>query len=89
MDVPAIALPAALLFVAYLLRLLVDHQVSLADLIEATIELPVEIAFLATSFVVAFTISTPLRVRESINVRYLHHWLHCSRIPMEAIPQGP
>lgn len=43
-----------------------DHPVSLADLIEATIELPVEIAFLATCFVVAFTISTPLRVNESL-----------------------
>ena len=66
MDILEIALPASLLILAFLLKLLIDRTASLPYFIEATLELPVDIAFLATSFIVAFTISTPPKVREGL-----------------------
>ena len=66
MGILEIALPASLLALAFLLKLLIDRTATLPYFIQAILELPVDIAFLATSFIVAFTISTPEMVKEGL-----------------------
>lgn len=50
-------LPGAILFLAFILKLFIDRTVTLPDFIFAVFELPVDIAFLATTFVAAFIIT--------------------------------
>lgn len=61
-----IALPISLLLLAFLLKLFIDRTATLPFFIEAVLELPVDIAFLSTAFVVAFTISFPSKVKEGL-----------------------
>ena len=61
-----IALPVALLVLSFCLKLLIDRTATLPFFIEAVLELPVDIAFLATSLVIAFTIGTPGMVKEGL-----------------------
>lgn len=50
-------LPVALLLLAFLLKLLIDQTATVPIFIQSILELPVNIAFLATSFIAAYTIS--------------------------------
>lgn len=50
-------LPVVLVLIAFSLKLVVGKDVQFADALQTTIELPVDIIFLALSFVVAFTLS--------------------------------
>ncbi|EGQ7642240.1 hypothetical protein NM092_003549 [Vibrio cholerae] len=50
-------LPGILLALAFFLKLSVDREVDIPNTIYAILELPVDILFLATSFIVAFTIA--------------------------------
>lgn len=52
-------LAVALLFLRFVLKLFIDRRVTLLLFMDSMFELPVDIAFLATSFVVAFTIASP------------------------------
>lgn len=54
-----IVLPGLLLGLAFILKLAVDREVDIPSSIYAAMELPVDIFFLATSFIVAFTIANP------------------------------
>ncbi|MGB0386677.1 MAG: hypothetical protein ACPGWR_17845 [Ardenticatenaceae bacterium] len=56
---PETTLPSLLLLMAFLFKLLIDRRITFALAIASLYELPVDIAFLATSFVVAFTIYSP------------------------------
>ena len=51
-----ISLPVVLLVLAFLLKLLIDRASTAPIIIQSLMELPVDIAFLAMSFVVAYTI---------------------------------
>ena len=51
-------LPFILVIIAFLLKLVVDRKVEIPNAIQAIIELPVDIIFLALTFSVAFTLST-------------------------------
>lgn len=51
-----IILPGALVVIAFALRLVVDQRMELPDFIERVLEMPIELVFLAGSFVVAFTL---------------------------------
>ena len=53
-----IILPVALLFLAFILKLSIDRSIQTANMIESICELPVDMIFLAISFLVAYTIST-------------------------------
>lgn len=53
-----VALPGIILLMAFLLKLFIDRTAKLPDVIAAILELPVDVAFLATTLVAAFTIST-------------------------------
>ena len=66
MDFLEIALPIVLLALAFLLKLLIDRTATIPYFVHALLELPVDIAFLATSFVVAFTIATPSSVKSGL-----------------------
>lgn len=61
-----ILLPSILLFMAFVLKLVVDQKAELPDLIRAVLALPVDIVFLATSLVVGFTIASPQRLNQGI-----------------------
>lgn len=52
-----IVLPVILLVLAFFLKLSVDREVDIPNTIYALLELPVDVLFLATSFIVAFTIA--------------------------------
>ncbi len=52
-----IILPGILLVLAFFLKLSIDREVDIPSSIYAMLELPVDVAFLATSFIAAFTIS--------------------------------
>lgn len=51
-----ISLPVVLLALAFLLKLLIDRASTAPVFIQSLMELPVDIAFLAMSFVIAYTI---------------------------------
>lgn len=50
-------LPVVLLLMAFLLKLLIDQTATLPLFLRAIVEFPVDVAFLATSFTAAFTLS--------------------------------
>lgn len=50
-------LPVVLLVLAFLLKLLIDRASTAPIFIQSLMELPVDIAFLAMSFVIAYTIN--------------------------------
>ena len=66
MDYIEIALPLALLFLAFLLKLLIDRSADRPMLGAAILELPVDIIFLSISLIVAFTISNPSNIKEGL-----------------------
>jgi len=51
-----IILPIVLLLLAFILKLSIDRSIEVPNLIQAICELPVDMVFLAISFLVAFTI---------------------------------
>jgi len=53
-----IALPASLMVLAFLLKLFIDRSTTAPVLIKSLYELPVDMAFLAMSLIVAFTIGS-------------------------------
>lgn len=53
-----IVLPIILVLIAFLLKLVVDKDVKIADAIQASIELPIDLMFLAITFSVAATLSS-------------------------------
>jgi len=53
-----IALPASLMVLAFLLKLLIDRSTTAPVLIKSLYELPVDMAFLGMSLIVAFTIGS-------------------------------
>jgi hypothetical protein len=53
-----IILPGLLVLIAFLLKLVVDRSVEIPNAIQAIIELPVDIVFLALTFSVAFTLTS-------------------------------
>ena len=61
-----IGLPAAILLMAFLLKLFIDKTASNPDIIQALLELPVDVTFLAISFIAGFTISTPNRLQDGL-----------------------
>nr|WP_320119519.1 hypothetical protein [uncultured Marinifilum sp.] len=52
-----IILPGLLVLIAFLLKLLIDEIVDITSTIQAVIELPVDVIFLALTFSVAFTLT--------------------------------
>jgi 4-hydroxybenzoate polyprenyltransferase len=61
-----IVLPILLLALGFVLKLVVDRAVGLVEFIQSLFELPTDIAFLAISMVVAFTISSPANNSEGL-----------------------
>ena len=57
MESLQITLPVVLLLMAFLLKLLIDRAATIPIFINSIFELPVDIAFLATSFIIAYTIN--------------------------------
>ena len=53
-----ILLPFGLLFLKFVLKLFIDRKINIPDFLEDLCELPVDMIFLAISFLIAFTIST-------------------------------
>lgn len=66
-----ILLPAILLIIAFLLKLVVDRNVDVPNTIQAICELPVDILFLALSFVVGFTISSKENMSDGLLCCYV------------------
>lgn len=66
MDSLEIALPVTLLVLAFLLKLLIDRASTAPIFIQSLLELPVDIAFLAMSFVIAYTINAGDKVGEGL-----------------------
>lgn len=58
MSTLEVALPIVLLLLAFLLKLLIDQSATIPLFIQSVYELPVNIAFLAACFIVAYTISS-------------------------------
>ncbi len=54
-----IVLPITILLLAFILKLAIDRNVEVPNLIQAICELPVDMIFLSISFLIAFTISKP------------------------------
>lgn len=54
-----IILPVSLLFLAFILKLSIDRSIETPNMIQSICELPVDMIFLAISFLVAYTISNP------------------------------
>jgi len=54
-----IILPITILVLAFILKLAIDRNVEVPNLIQAICELPVDMIFLSISFLIAFTISKP------------------------------
>lgn len=69
MNYPETTLPCLLLLMAFLFKLLIDRSPTLTLFIKSLYEFPVDAAFLATSFVIAFTITSPDRF--NIGLLYL------------------
>lgn len=63
MNVLEIALPGTILLLSFLLKLFIDRTATVPDFISSIFELPVDVAFLATSLVAAFTLSMSDKVR--------------------------
>jgi len=70
MNQLGIILPIVLLVLEFMLKLFIDRSTTLPVLIRSVLELPVDISFLATSFVVAFTILSPSNSEEGL-VRFV------------------
>lgn len=66
MDSLEIALPSTLLVLAFLLKLLIDRASTAPVFIQSLLELPVDIAFLAMSFVIAYTINAGDKADEGL-----------------------
>lgn len=71
MDHLEILLPGILLLIAFLLKLVVDRSLDVPNAIQAVCELPVDILFLALSFVVAHTIANKNNVNEGLVFCYV------------------
>ena len=69
-------LPVVLLVLAFLLKLLIDRASTAPIFIQSLMELPVDIAFLAMSFVIAFTINAGGRAGEGL--LYFLTYIICS-----------
>ena len=61
-----IILPIILLILAFLFKLLIDRTTTLPLFLKALYELPVDIAFLATSFIIAYIISSPTNAEDGL-----------------------
>lgn len=61
-----ISLPVVLLVLAFLLKLLIDRASTAPIFIQSLMELPVDIAFLAMSFVIAYTINAGEKAGEGL-----------------------
>jgi hypothetical protein len=57
-----IALPIALVFIAFLLKLFVDQCATVPLIIRSIYEVPINVVFLALSFTTAFTIALPTNI---------------------------
>ena len=66
-----IILPGILLLIAFLLKLVVDRSLDVPNTIQAVCELPVDILFLALSFVVAHTIANKNNINEGLVFCYI------------------
>jgi len=53
-----IILPAALLALAFVLKLCIDREATAPVLIQALLELPVDMTFLSSTFIISYTIGT-------------------------------
>ena len=58
MDSLELIMPAMVLALSFALKLFIDRTATLPDAISSALELPVDIAFLATSLIVGFTLSS-------------------------------
>lgn len=58
MTLLEVTLPGLILFLAFVLKLVVDRTAGIPELIAAILELPVDVAFLATTLIAAFTLAT-------------------------------
>lgn len=56
MTIVEIGLPSAILVLAFLLKLFLDNSPTVTNIIAALFELPVDVAFLATSLIAAYII---------------------------------
>lgn len=72
MDGLEIALPASILALAFILKLVVDRTATVPDFITALIGLPVDIAFLATSLIAAFAIADRSQAPKALVVFVLY-----------------
>ena len=61
-----IIMPIIVLGLAFLLKLLIDRSASIPDAISSTLELPVDITFLAMSLIVGFTIAPLGQAKEGM-----------------------
>jgi hypothetical protein len=61
-----IGMPVLLLVLAFMLKLLVDRSTTAPVFIESLLELPVDITFLAMSFIVAFTLGSSGKADEGM-----------------------
>ena len=61
-----IILPLTLLVLAFSLKLSIDRNIEVPNLIQAICELPVDMIFLSISFLIAFTISKPTDPSEGL-----------------------
>lgn len=66
-----IYLPIALLVLSALLRLLIDRQVGKQEFIETLCEVPVDLIFLAMSFILAFIVAKPNLERQATGLSTL------------------
>jgi hypothetical protein len=62
----AIGLPAIILLLSFFLKLAVDRTPDLPEFVVSLCEFPVDIAFLATSLVAAFTIGHPNYIEKGL-----------------------
>lgn len=53
----SVALPGIILLLAFFLKLAIDREVDIPNSVYALLELPVDVLFLSTSFIAAYTIS--------------------------------
>ncbi|WP_347923673.1 hypothetical protein [Pontimicrobium sp. SW4] len=61
-----IILPLTLLVLAFGLKLSIDRNIEVPNIIQALCELPVDVIFLSISFLIAFTISKPADPSEGL-----------------------
>lgn len=59
-------LPIALIVIAFLLKLFMDRSVNAPLAVKSLYELPVDILFLALSFIVAFTITASKNINDGL-----------------------